>query len=350
MSVRDMRMEQADVRAERLARADHRAIEEEAERENPLSGNHALEGGRALHSHLTKLHGGSFMTDFLKGILSEMAESHVNDYLGDKDISKGKFGKLAKHGVSSAVDSYLGPSTKHPLDESESDEEAPPPPRKGKKRTQKPVRSQQLESYDNGPKFSQKPMGREDSELMGTRPGQFARDMKQARAYGSYMNDNRGKVLPTPAELGGFYNPGRINKPENQMIVQGSGKGRAMRGAGPISDLGIPFVSGLAGMFGLGKKGKKSAPDGEAMEGGGPISSLGIPLVSGLAGMFGLGERKVGGVKTGRYEGQGASGGKAKRPASEKAKARGALVSKLMKEKGMSLGEASRHIKEKGLL
>lgn len=41
---------------------------------------------------------------------------------------------------------------------------------------------------------------------------------------------------------------------------------------------------------------------------------------------------------------------RAKAGASDKRKARGAMISKLMKEKGMSLGEASKHIKEKGLI
>lgn len=88
-----------------------------------------------------------------------------------------------------------------------------------------------------------------------------------------------------------------------------------------------------------------------------------------------------GGLKTGRYEGKGklviqhlphgegemfvgsgddrvreeeqkGCGKKTRKPAgpSDKRRARGAMVSKLMKEKGMSLAEASRHIKQHGLV
>lgn len=93
-------------------------------------------------------------------------------------------------------------------------------------------------------------------------------------------------------------------------------------------------------------------------------------------------EEKKGGINTGAYEGEGRSGGvegcglsggaahgvpvvggitagpgfyeasggkKAKRAPSDARKKRGAMMSKLMKEHGMSLGEASKYIKEKGL-
>jgi len=50
-------------------------------------------------------------------------------------------------------------------------------------------------------------------------------------------------------------------------------------------------------------------------------------------------------------EGEGVtSGGRKKRQASAKTKERGAMVSKLMREKGMSLGEASKYIKTHGLI
>jgi hypothetical protein len=63
------------------------------------------------------------------------------------------------------------------------------------------------------------------------------------------------------------------------------------------------------------------------MEGGGPISSLGIPLISNIAGIFGLGKEK-----------------KAKRAPS----ARNQAIAKLMREKHMSLGEASAYLKKHG--
>jgi len=55
-----------------------------------------------------------------------------------------------------------------------------------------------------------------------------------------------------------------------------------LEGAGFIGDLGLPIVSGLANIFGLGKP--------EELEGGGFIGDLGIPVVSGLANIFGLGK------------------------------------------------------------
>jgi hypothetical protein len=69
-----------------------------------------------------------------------------------------------------------------------------------------------------------------------------------------------------------------------------------------------------------------------AYEGKGFLSDLGIPVVSDLARAVGLGKKK-----------------RAKAGASDKRKARGAMVSKLMREKGMSLAEASRHIKAHGM-
>jgi len=55
-----------------------------------------------------------------------------------------------------------------------------------------------------------------------------------------------------------------------------------MVGGGLLGSLGIPIVSNIAGMLGLGKH--------EKMEGNGFLSSLGIPVVSGIAGMLGLGK------------------------------------------------------------
>ena len=62
------------------------------------------------------------------------------------------------------------------------------------------------------------------------------------------------------------------------------------------------------------------------------------------------GSRVVGGMNTGAYEGEGKHK-KAKRTvgAGDKRRTRGAMISKLMKEHGMTLGEASKHIKENGM-
>jgi hypothetical protein len=81
-----------------------------------------------------------------------------------------------------------------------------------------------------------------------------------------------------------------------------------------------------------------------------------------------LAEEKAGGMNTGAYEGEGLAGGahpgvpvvggitagpgfyeasgKKKRAPSDARKKRGAMMSRLMKSRGMSLGEASKYIKE----
>lgn len=71
------------------------------------------------------------------------------------------------------------------------------------------------------------------------------------------------------------------------------------------------------------------------LSGAGFLSSLGIPVVSDIAGIFGLG--KEGAKKT-----------RAKAGPNDARKRRGAAVSRLMKEKGMTLGEASKYVKEHG--
>jgi len=91
-----------------------------------------------------------------------------------------------------------------------------------------------------------------------------------------------------------------------------------------------------------------------------------------ISGLHGAGYLKkfhagmmCGGVDTGAYEGSAAPGvsggapglsggahvvgGKKTRAPSAARKARGAMVSKLMREKGMTLGEASKYIKEHGM-
>jgi len=97
--------------------------------------------------------------------------------------------------------------------------------------------------------------------------------------------------------------------------------------------------------------------------------TLGTTGMTGGANVSGPGyEALAGGVRTGAYEGKGkllikhlpdgegeemmvGSGKKKRRPAgpNDARRRRGAMVSKLMKEQGMSLAEASRHIKEHGM-
>lgn len=105
-----------------------------------------------------------------------------------------------------------------------------------------------------------------------------------------------------------------------------------------------------------------------------PVASIAKPLLpmlgpegaaaSAVMGAVGLGKR--GGLRTGAYEGKGKlkiehdesseseseekCGGAKKKSVSDKRKARGAMVSKLMKTKGFTLAEASKYIKQHSLV
>jgi hypothetical protein len=102
-------------------------------------------------------------------------------------------------------------------------------------------------------------------------------------------------------------------------------------------------VSKALGVLGAGKGGRKKAAsrhtiEEAALEGSGPISDLGIPVISGLAGLFGLG-----------HEGN-EEKPKKKRQLSAKMQKRNELIRQIMREEGMSLAQASRYIKEHALV
>jgi len=85
---------------------------------------------------------------------------------------------------------------------------------------------------------------------------------------------------------------------------------------------------------GAGKMPKMMGCDSDEMKGKGFLSDLGIPIVSNLAGMFGLGKGK----KAKRVVGE--SDGRRKRAE---------MVRKIMKERGVKMIEASRIIKAEGI-
>jgi len=142
----------------------------------------------------------------------------------------------------------------------------------------------------------------------------------------------------------------------------GAGTGAGATGAGFLSDLGIPVISQLAGAIGLGKKGRKKRGKGtgagnvsgpgyeavsgsgtgagdmygcgdEELEGGGFLSDLGIPIISNLAGAIGLGH---GSGATGAGTGAGRS-------------KRAEVVKRVMRDRGVSMIEASKIVKAEGL-
>jgi hypothetical protein len=74
--------------------------------------------------------------------------------------------------------------------------------------------------------------------------------------------------------------------------------------------------------------------DDDDMKGKGFLSDLGIPIVSNLAGMLGLGKGKKAKREVGEHDGR---------------RKRAEVVRKVMAEKGMKMIDASRYVKEHGL-
>ena len=113
--------------------------------------------------------------------------------------------------------------------------------------------------------------------------------------------------------------------------------------------VGSGFFSDFARGF---KKGFKSVVS-PAVKIAGLIPTPQAQIASAVGSTLGLGKAGAGKAGAGRAGAGKAGAGKAgagKRQASEKMKKRGALVSKLMKKHNMSLGQASKYIKENDLL
>jgi hypothetical protein len=155
-------------------------------------------------------------------------------------------------------------------------------------------------------------------------------------------------------------------------LAKNEKKPRKMKGAGIISSLGIPLISNIAGMFGLGrsggggsggglsggaelglppamagegmaKKGRKSKM-GKGMSGGRqlvPVANMKASYMAGL-GRSGGGGSGGGGSGGGR-SGGGVSGGKAS------GVKRGDIVKRVMAERGLKMIEASKYVKEHNL-
>ena len=90
-------------------------------------------------------------------------------------------------------------------------------------------------------------------------------------------------------------------------------------------------------MVGAGTGGATGAGTGGAT-GAGPISNLGIPIISNIAGLFGLGEEGKKQKKEKRIVGAG-----------DGRRKRAEVVRRIMKEKGMKMIEASKYVKEHNL-
>jgi hypothetical protein len=163
----------------------------------------------------------------------------------------------------------------------------------------------------------------------------------------SYSNgaskDKNTLVMPHSGYLMDHHQP-PVKKEKGKTHKAVHPRGGKLEGSGVISSLGIPIVSNLAGLFGLGHEeqqqqakllNRTQKPRPQDLEGSGVISDLDIPIVSNLAGIFGLG-----------HDGK----PKKKRQMSNTMMKRNAMVRQLMKEEGMTLPQASAYIKEHNLI
>jgi hypothetical protein len=202
--------------------------------------------GKMLGEHLVKLHGSGFFDDFAKGFMSV-----VKPLAGVASMLPGKIGAVGK--IASSV---LG----------------------GKKPRGRPRKSAAaiLGIKGAGNQIAHAPMDEHDEGLPGAARG------GQDVVPGAVAPRAYGNVPQAPASF----------KRNTVGMGQSHGSkaaGAAQHGSGIISGLNIPIISGIAGMFGLGKEKKKRAPS-----------------------------------------------------------ARNQAIAKLMREKGMSLGEASAYLKQHG--
>jgi hypothetical protein len=102
-------------------------------------------------------------------------------------------------------------------------------------------------------------------------------------------------------------------------------------------------------MLGMGTGAGMLGQDGHGIrQGGGFLSDLGIPVISNLAGMVGLG---TGGDGTGGGTGAGTGGRRRRAPAgpSDGRRKRAEVVKRVMAEKGLSMIEASKFVKANNL-
>ena len=137
-------------------------------------------------------------------------------------------------------------------------------------------------------------------------------------------------------------------------VMGALGLGKARRGRGKLSIThGGATNSDTGAYLGKGREVDDRAmtglgTGGMVRRGGGFLSDLGIPVVSDLAGMFGMG---TGGDGTGAGTGAGTGGRRRRAPAgpSDGRRKRADIVKKVMAEKGMKMIEASKYVKQHNL-
>lgn len=138
---------------------------------------------------------------------------------------------------------------------------------------------------------------------------------------------------------------GATNSDTGAYFGKGTGAGRGRRGCGTGAGTGAGREREDRAMLGMGTGAGMLGQDGHGIrQGGGFLSDLGIPVISNLAGMVGLG---TGGDGTGA--GTGGRRRRAPAGASDGRRKRAEVVKKVMAEKGLSMIEASKFVKAHGL-
>jgi hypothetical protein len=173
------------------------------------------------------------------------------------------------------------------------------------------------------------------------RRAERARLMKEYLERGSETDEDRA-VRKRSEEVMAMTSgsPNTLQRYEDEMgITEAIGKGRRRRGAGKLTITHGGATNSDTGRYnGMGMLGQ----DGHGVrQGGGFLSDLGIPVVSNLAGMVGLGND----------EGAGTGGRRRRAPAgpSDGRRKRAEIVKKVMADKGCSMIEASKYVKANNL-
>jgi len=173
--------------------------------------------------------------------------------------------------------------------------------------------------------------------------GMAASGVMNAIGLGSARRGARGrprKGMGTGAGKLVITHGGATNSDTGAYHGKGTGAGRGRRGCGT----GAGRERDDMAMMGMGTGAGMLGQDGHGVrQGGGFLSDLGIPVISNLAGMVGLG--------TGAGEGCGTGGRRRRAPAgaNDGRRKRAEVVKKVMADKGLSMIEASKYVKAHNL-
>jgi len=177
--------------------------------------------------------------------------------------------------------------------------------------------------------------------------GMAASGVMNAIGLGSARRGARGrprKGMGTGAGKLVITHGGATNSDTGAYHGKGTGAGRGRRGCGT----GAGRERDDMAMMGMGTGAGMLGQDGHGVrQGGGFLSDLGIPVISNLAGMVGLGT----GAGEGCGTGAGTGGRRRRAPAgaNDGRRKRAEVVKKVMADKGLSMIEASKYVKAHNL-